>query len=56
MEFNALVLFSKQFALVWFFLLFVGILIWAFWPGNKKKFEDAGRMILDDDDDEKKKN
>ncbi|MBF0179937.1 MAG: cbb3-type cytochrome c oxidase subunit 3 [Magnetococcales bacterium] len=50
MGFNELVNFSKQFGLVWFFLLFVAILVWAFWPGNKKRFEDEGRRILEDEE------
>lgn len=45
-----MILYSKQFALVWFFLFFIGILVWVFWPSNKKRFEKAGRMMLDDDD------
>ncbi|MBF0427999.1 MAG: cbb3-type cytochrome c oxidase subunit 3 [Magnetococcales bacterium] len=49
MEFNALVQFTQQFALVWFFLLFCGILLWAFWPGNKKRFEREGQKILEED-------
>lgn len=55
MDFDTLVSYSKQFALVWFFLFFVGVLVWAFWPSNKKRFEDAGRMILDDNDVKDKK-
>jgi cytochrome c oxidase cbb3-type subunit 4 len=42
-------------ALVLFVVLFVGVLIYAFWPGNKKSFEDAARLPLEQDppDDEK---
>lgn len=32
-----------------FIALFVGVLIYAFWPGNKKRFERARRMPLDND-------
>ncbi|MBF0625216.1 MAG: cbb3-type cytochrome c oxidase subunit 3 [Magnetococcales bacterium] len=49
MEFETINRLAKEFALVWFFLLFVGIVLWAFWPGNRKRFEQAGRMALDDD-------
>ncbi|MBF0358187.1 MAG: cbb3-type cytochrome c oxidase subunit 3 [Magnetococcales bacterium] len=52
MDFNSILLFSKQFALVWFFLIFVGIVVVVYWPGNKKRFEDEGRKILDDDNNE----
>jgi cytochrome c oxidase cbb3-type subunit 4 len=36
-------------ALVLFVVLFVGVLIYAFWPGNKKRFEDAARLPLEKD-------
>ncbi|MBF0137322.1 MAG: cbb3-type cytochrome c oxidase subunit 3 [Magnetococcus sp. DMHC-1] len=50
MTFATIDLFAKQFTLVWFFIIFLIIIIWAFWPGNRKRFEKAGRMALDDDD------
>lgn len=51
MDFDGLVSFTRQFGLVWFFLLFVAIVAWAYWPGNKKRFEQEGRKILEDADD-----
>ena len=45
--------FAKQFALVWFFLIFLGVAVWAFWPSNKKKFDEMGRMPLDDEEEDK---
>ncbi|MBF0380894.1 MAG: cbb3-type cytochrome c oxidase subunit 3 [Magnetococcales bacterium] len=41
--------FSKQFSLIWFFLLFIGIVLWAYWPSHKKGFEEEGEKLLDDD-------
>ncbi|MGZ8400601.1 MAG: cbb3-type cytochrome c oxidase subunit 3 [Methyloceanibacter sp.] len=38
-------------ALLLFFALFVGVLIYAFWPGNKKRFERAARLPLEQDPD-----
>lgn len=35
---------SQVAALLFFFALFVGIVIYAFWPGNKKKFEEAAKL------------
>ncbi|MDP2786476.1 MAG: cbb3-type cytochrome c oxidase subunit 3 [Pseudomonadota bacterium] len=32
-----------------FFILFVAILVWAFYGGNKKKFEDAGNLPFQED-------
>ena len=34
---------------VWFLILFVGIIAWAFWPRNKERLERQGRIPLDDD-------
>jgi cytochrome c oxidase cbb3-type subunit IV len=42
-------------ALVLFVVLFVGVLIYAFWPGNKKRFEDAARLPLEQDPPDDKK-
>ena len=29
---------------VWFTMLFVGICVWALWPGRKEKLEQQGRI------------
>ena len=36
-------------ALLFFIALFVGVLIYAFWPGNKKSFEEAASLPLEQD-------
>jgi cytochrome c oxidase cbb3-type subunit 4 len=36
-------------ALLLFIALFAGVLIYAFWPGNKKRFEEAARLPLEKD-------
>ncbi|MBF0455579.1 MAG: cbb3-type cytochrome c oxidase subunit 3 [Magnetococcales bacterium] len=41
--------FSKEFSLVWFFLIFIGVVAWAYLPSHKKGFEDAGQRVLDED-------
>jgi cytochrome c oxidase cbb3-type subunit 4 len=38
-------------ALLLFVALFIGVLIYAFWPGNKKRFEEAARLPLEKDPD-----
>ncbi|HET7447305.1 MAG TPA: cbb3-type cytochrome c oxidase subunit 3 [Methyloceanibacter sp.] len=48
---------SQVVALVFFVALFAGVLVYAFWPGNKKRFERAARLSLEKDtnsDEEKK--
>ncbi|MCU0987779.1 MAG: cbb3-type cytochrome c oxidase subunit 3 [Acetobacteraceae bacterium] len=42
----------RQLWVLWFTLLFAGIVAWAFWPGNKARFEARGRIPLDDDRDD----
>ena len=42
---------SQTIALILFVGLFVGILTYVFWPGNKKKFDEAAELPLDDDND-----
>jgi cytochrome c oxidase cbb3-type subunit 4 len=34
--------------LVWLLLLFIGIVVWVFWPGHKRRLERHGRIPLDD--------
>lgn len=50
MDFDTLVSFTRQFGLVWFFVLFVAIVVWAYWPGNKKRYEQEGKKILEEGD------
>jgi cytochrome c oxidase cbb3-type subunit IV len=33
-----------------FIALFIGVLVFVFWPGNQKAFEEASRIPLDKDD------
>jgi cytochrome c oxidase cbb3-type subunit 4 len=36
-------------ALLLFVVFFIGVLIYAFWPGNKKRFEEAAKLPLEKD-------
>ena len=40
---------SQVAALLFFIALFVIVLVYAFWPGNKKRFDDAAKLPLEDD-------
>jgi cytochrome c oxidase cbb3-type subunit IV len=42
---------SQVVALIFFVVLFAGVLLYAFWPGNKKRFEEAARLPLEKDPD-----
>ena len=35
---------SQVAALLFFMALFIGIVAYAFWPGNNKKFEEAAKL------------
>ena len=34
---------------VWLMILFVGIVVWVYWPKRKRELEDHGRIPLRDD-------
>jgi cytochrome c oxidase cbb3-type subunit IV len=45
---------SQVVALLFFIALFAAVLLYAFWPGNKKRFEAAAKLPLEGDDPEPK--
>lgn len=51
MTYHAATVLSQTVALVLFVALFVAIVAYVFWPGNKKKFDDAAQVPLDDSND-----
>ncbi|MBF0107858.1 MAG: cbb3-type cytochrome c oxidase subunit 3 [Magnetococcales bacterium] len=50
MTFGELMLWSKEIALVLFFLTFLAIVAWAFWPGNRSRFQREGARILEEEE------
>jgi cytochrome c oxidase cbb3-type subunit 4 len=48
---DVLVWFSKSYGLFYLLALSAAVLIYAYWPSNKKTFDRAGRAILEDDED-----
>ncbi len=46
---------SQVLALVFFVALFAVVLVYAFWPGNKKVFEEAAQLPLEKDPDSDEK-
>jgi cytochrome c oxidase cbb3-type subunit 4 len=48
---ETLVGFAKSWGLFYLIALAVGVLIYAFWPSNRKRFHTAKTSILDDGDD-----
>ena len=47
---DTLVWFSKSFGLFYLVALSIAVLIYAYWPSNKKKFDSAATSILSGDD------
>lgn len=47
---NTLVAFAKSWGLFYLMALAAGVLAYAFWPGNRKRFDRAKKSILDKDD------
>jgi cytochrome c oxidase cbb3-type subunit 4 len=41
---------SLSWGLVYLMVLFVAVCVYAFWPRNKDKFDNAARMPLEKDD------
>ncbi len=47
---DALVFFSKTFGLFYLIALSIGVLVYVYWPSNRKKFDDAAQAILEGED------
>jgi cytochrome c oxidase cbb3-type subunit IV len=41
--------FAQTWGLVYFVAVFLAVVVYALWPSNKKKFDDASRIPLDKD-------
>jgi cytochrome c oxidase cbb3-type subunit 4 len=41
--------FAQTWGLVYFFVIFVLVLLYALWPSRKKKFDEAARIPLRED-------
>ena len=50
LEHQSVVAFAKSWGLFYLIALAVGVLIYTFWPSNKKRFEAAKKSVLDKDD------
>jgi cytochrome c oxidase cbb3-type subunit 4 len=52
MTYESVTAISQIVALLFFIGLFAAVLIYAFWPGNKKQFEKDARIPLEKDPDQ----
>jgi cytochrome c oxidase cbb3-type subunit IV len=41
--------FAQTWGLAYFVTVFLSVLLYALWPANKSRFEEAGRMPLQED-------
>ena len=42
--------FLRSLWVVWFMVLFTGVVVWAYWPKRKPDMEDHGRIPFRDED------
>lgn len=50
LDHDVLVWFSKSFGLFYLIALSLIVVVYAYWPSNKKRFDRAAKAILLDDD------
>lgn len=49
MNYESVVYFSRTWGLLFFAAMLAAVLVYALWPGHKRRFEDAARIPLEDD-------
>jgi cytochrome c oxidase cbb3-type subunit 4 len=49
MSYETVTTITQSLALIFFILLFAGVVIYVFWPGNRDKFERAARLPFEPD-------
>jgi cytochrome c oxidase cbb3-type subunit 4 len=50
MTYETVAKFAQNWGLLYFGILFLGVLVYAFLPRNKKKFDEAARIPLEEDE------
>ena len=46
MTYDTIATISQVTSLLFFIALFIGVLVYVFWPGNRQRFDDAQRSAL----------
>jgi cytochrome c oxidase cbb3-type subunit 4 len=49
LEHNLMLGFAKSWGLFYLIALALGVVVYTFWPGNKKRFEHAKTSIMNDE-------
>mgnify|MGYP003382804093 CR=1 FL=1 len=47
MSYDTVATFSQVASLLFFIAMFIGVIIYVFWPGNRQKFDEVQRKALD---------
>lgn len=50
MIYDELVVFSQSWGMLYLLVFFVGVVVYAFWPGNRERFRRAAHRPLEEDD------
>jgi cytochrome c oxidase cbb3-type subunit 4 len=50
MDWHAILQFLGALRVVWFTLVFAGIVLWAYWPRRRERLESYGRIPLEDEE------
>lgn len=48
-EYTELAHFAQTWGLVYFFAIFCGVIVYALWPSNAKRFDEAAKIPLRED-------
>ncbi len=48
--YDAVLVFSKSWGALYILVFFLAAVVWAYWPSNKKTFDDASQRPLDEED------
>ena len=47
--YTSLAQFAQTWGLIYFFVIFLGVLVYALWPSNRRSFDEASRVPLRED-------
>jgi cytochrome c oxidase cbb3-type subunit 4 len=50
LEHSTIVAFAKSFGLFYLIAMSIGVLVYAYWPANKHRFDNAAKSIVHDED------
>ncbi len=50
MDYNTIVSITQSAALIFFMGLFLAVVVYVFWPGNRDKFDKAARLPFENDE------